>query len=171
MGQLILVQEEPLSCFETIETPILVADAGKFRIPMQDSQQLRSDTTTTIIIKAIRITVPGKLTFGPITGLAIAPVAELQKLTMTIYAEGWEKGHNMPVLNFNDVIVPGGTEPYRNHTSKLMDWTKVDWPKSFYQFSNGSGGAVPGAAGYCIMMEVEYVRMDSRGVAYTGPNL
>lgn len=170
MNQVILVQEEPLSCFEVIETAILVADAGGFDKNVKESNILRSDTDQTIVVKAIRVTVPGKLAFGPITGLPIAPVSELQKITLTIYSEGWERGHNIPILNLNDVTVPGGTEPFRRTSFKLNDWRKIDWPSSFFKWSNGSGGIAPGATGYCIMLEIEYVRLNKRGEPVSGPN-
>lgn len=159
MSQVILVQEEPISCFEMVETLVKVTDAGSFSINVIDNQQLRSDEETTIVVKAIRVTVPGKLAFGPISGLPCAPVTELQKISLTLYCQGWQRGHNMPILNLNDVQVPGGTEPFRYHTTKFNDWIRVDLPKSYFLYSNGSGGVAPGATGYCLMLEFEYVRM------------
>lgn len=170
MNQVILVQEEPISCFEIIETSVAPTAGGQFTIQLPDSQQLRSDTDQTIVVKAIRVTVPGKLAFGPVTGLPIAPVAELQKISLTLYSQGWQRGHNMPLLNFNDVVVPAGVEPYRYTSTRLNDWKKIDWPKSYFLYSNGSGGAAPGATGYCIMLEVEYVRLTAQGVIMEGPN-
>lgn len=170
MNQVILVQEEPMICSELVEVIIKPTDAGLFDIPIPESQQLKSDTDQTIITKAVRLVSLDALAFGVISGFPNAPITELQKISLTLYSQGWEKGHNIPILTLNDVVGPSTGTPYRYHQQKFADWRKVAWDnRSFLKYSNGSGGAVPGATGYVVMLQVDYVRINANGEIFEGP--
>lgn len=161
MDQVLLVQEEPMSCSEIIEIPISQPNVavGQSVVKFPQSQQLKSDQDQTTIIKSIRLITPEVLAFGTTTGLANVPLAEAQKISVLLYAQGWNKGHFIPLLTLNDVSTPGGAFPHRYIKQNFLDWRKVAWDKCTLQYSNNSGGAQPGDDGYCVMFQVEYIRV------------
>ncbi len=162
----ILVQEEPISCFDIIET--IIDGNGLYSFNLEENQQLRSDVDQTVIVKGIRVTIPGKLTNGPISGKPIAPLSELKKITVTLYAGGWQRIHNMPILDWNDVSDTANDAPFRYHPTKFNDIRKIDWKKSYFLYSGGTGGTA--GTPYCVMLEVEYVRLNADGTEYKGVN-
>lgn len=168
MNQVILVQEEPMVASELIEILVTAAAAGTFNVPLPETQQLKSDTDQTVIVKAIRLVTVEVLSRGVVSGLVNAPVTELQKISITLYSQGWQKGHNIPILTLNDTTIPGGTAPHRYHQQKFNDWRKIDWTQCYLQYSNGSGGVVTG--NYCVMLQVDYVRLNAAGAVIQGPN-
>jgi hypothetical protein len=155
--KIVLVQEEPRGPSQTIEVP--VTGAASNSIPFPEIQQLKSQQGQTIIIKAMRLITQDVLTNGIITGFANAPLTELQKITLVIYCEGWQKALYLPVLTLNDVGTPGGTFPHRYHNTRFSNWQNVDWSKSFLIYSNGTT-SVPGEEGYCVMFDVEYIKIN-----------
>ena len=170
---LILVKEEPISCLELVETQVTSDLDGQYTVQLPDSQQLRSDQDQTIIVKAIQVTSPEVLTNGVISGLATSPVTEMQKISLVLYSMGWERVHYLPLLRMNDVSTPGGAAPHRYYGTRFNDLQKVDWPKSFFKYSGGTGGVVSADTPYCIMLTVEYVKLIKVGnqlIELTGPN-
>jgi hypothetical protein len=163
---IILVQDEPRGPSQLIEVPVTVAQS---RIPFPDIQQLRSLVNQNIIIKQMRLITLDVLTNGVITGFANAPVAELQKITLLLYCEGWEKGQYIPILTLNDCNVDGGTFPHRYHETRFNNWQNVDWSKSYLQYANGTTAA-PGEDGYCVMLDVQYLKFDSQGKEIIRPS-
>lgn len=168
--RVILVQEEPRGPSQLVEIPVGIN--GLARVPFPDIQQLRSDTSQIIVIKAMRLITADVLTHGMINAGVTAPVAELQKISVVLYAEGWEKGQLIPLLTFNDMTLPAGTIPHRYHQQRLNNWEKVDWSKSYLQFANGT---VSANAPYVVMFDVEYtrLRLDAQAKEYVeivGPN-
>jgi hypothetical protein len=166
MDSIIMVQEEPRGPSQLVEVIIDVNARSKF--PFPDQQQLRSLIDQNVIVKGMRLITSDVLANGPITGAANATLAELQKISLVIYAEGWEKATNMPVLPLNDVATPAGTFPYRDHATRFNNWARVDWSKSYILFSNGSGGAA--GAPYCLMLDVEYQKLGDDGAPIIGPS-
>jgi hypothetical protein len=163
--QIILVQEEPRGPSQLIEVP--VPTNGKGSIPFPDIQQLRSLTTQRIIIKAMRLITADTLTNGPLTGAVAAPVAELQKISLIIYCEGWQKAQYLPILTLNDMTLPGGAIPHRYHQTRFNNWENVDWSKTLIQFSNGT---VSANTPYVVMLDVEYIKLDASGKEIIGPS-
>jgi len=159
--KIILVKEEPRCASELIEVPIANAAAGRVAFP--DNQQLRSLINQNIIIKKIRLITAKVLTNAPTLGTATTPLADLKKLTATFYCEGWEKGHNIPVLELNDFAdgdsTAATTIPYRNNPPTFDDWRNLDWSKSFVTFANGTTASIASA----LMFDVEYVKLDAQG--------
>jgi hypothetical protein len=157
----ILVQEEPRGPSVLIE--VNVQNNGSQRIPIPDISQLRSTTTLKIVLKALRLIPSSVLTNGIISSNVTAPDAELQKMSLTIYAEGWEKGQTIPMMTFNDfqnTIIPNRFNPTR-----FSDWVNVDWPKSYIQYANGT---VSAGAPYVVLLDCEYVRLNAENVIVTG---
>lgn len=158
MQQIILVQDEPRGPSQLIEVPVPASVVQRVNFP--DIQQLRSIVNQVIVIKAIRLITGEVLTNGPITGLTNAAVAELQKISLVIYCEGWEKAQYIPVLTLNDMVLPAGTFPHRYQATKFDNWENVDWSKTYLQYSNGTGSS---GSAYCVMFDVQYVKLDAQG--------
>ena len=164
MREVVFLQDEPRGPSITIEIPVLAN--GRGRVPLPDVAQLRSTTDQRIIIKTIRLITADVLTNAPLLGNVNAPLAELQKMTLTIYAEGWEKGQSIPLLPLNDVSTPGGTFPHRYQQTNFANWSAVDWPKSYIQYANSTSSA---GAPYFILLDVQYVRLNGSGNQIIGP--
>lgn len=161
--QNILVQQEPRGPSVLIE--VNVPNNGSQRIPFPDISQLRSTTTLKIVLKGLRLIPAAVLTNGVISGNITAPDAELQKMSLTIYSEGWEKGQTIPILTFSDF--QGTVIPNRFNPTRFDNWINVDWPKSYIQFANGTSSA---GAPYVVLLDCEYVRLNAENVIVTGPS-
>ncbi len=161
-SQIILVNEEPLGPWQLIEIP--VTQDGVQKVPLPDVQQLRSTTGQTIIIKGMRLVTPKVLTNGMTVQGTNAPVTELQKMSLVVFAEEWQKGQMMPLLFLNDQADAdsnaGTTIPFRNKPTKLDNWRNVDFPQSFLLFANGT---VSAGSPYVVMLLVEYVKLNAQG--------
>jgi hypothetical protein len=155
--QTVIVQEEPRGPSVLIE--VNVPNNGSQRVPFPDISQLRSTIDQKIIIKGLRLISAEVLTNGIISANVTAPAAELQKMAITIYAEGWEKGQTIPILTFNDFRFTVGAIPFRYSSTRFSDWVNVDWPKSYIQFANGT---VSAGAPYVVLLDCEYVRLDAQ---------
>lgn len=165
MNQTVLVQEEPRGPSILIE--VNVQTNGQQRVPFPDISQLRSTIDQKIVIKGLRLVPPEILINGVISANTTAPVTELQKMAITIYSEGWEKGQTIPILTFNDYQFATGSAPFRFQPTRFDNWVNVDWPKSFIQFANGTTSA---GAPYVVLFDCEYVRLDNRGLLIVGPS-
>jgi len=163
--RLVLVQEEPRGPSQLIE--ILVSANGRGRLPFPDVDQLRSTGTQRIIIKQMRLVTDDILTNAPISGFLVAPVAELQKISLVLYCEGWEKAQFLPILHLNDTTVPGGTIPHRYQPTRFDNWVNVDWSKSYLQYSNGT---VSANQPYAVCIDVLYVKLNNQGQEIIGPS-
>lgn len=152
--RVILVQEEPRGPSQLVEIPVPRSGITKLQFP--DVQQLRSDQTQQIVIKAIRLITLDFLTNGMISAGVNAPVTELQKMSVVLYCEGWEKGQLIPILTFNDGTFAGSTFPHVYHKMRFNNWESVDWSKSYVQFANGTSSVAE--TPYNIILDVEYTR-------------
>lgn len=157
----VIVQEEPRGPSVLIE--IGVPNNGMQRVPLPDIAQLRSTTDLKIVIKGMRLISSNVLAGGIITAAVTAPDSELQKIALTLYAEGWEKGQTIPIVTMNDMVTP---LPYRWNPTKFSNWVNVDFPKSYLQFANGQFSA---GAPYVVLIDVEYVRLNAQNLLVTGP--
>lgn len=163
--QFVFVQQEPRGPSQLIEVPVLTN--GKQRVPFPDIQQLRSNTVNRIIIKGIRLVTPDVSVGGAVTGNTNATLAELQKIFLVLYCEGWEKAQFIPALVLNDVGTPAGTIAFRNNATRFNNWENVDWTKSYLQYANGTSTA---GTPYCVMFDVEYIKLDGEGKLIIGPS-
>lgn len=160
-----LVQEEPRGPSQLIE--INVTANGLSDIPLPSVPNLRSDVEQTIIIKAMRIIPADVLVAGPLSGNATAPLGELQKISLSLYCEGWLKGQNIPVCTLIDTFVEGSGVPYRDRTMQFANWQSVIWEKTNLVFSNGT---VSAGAPYTVLLEVEYVKLNGKFEEIVGPS-
>jgi len=165
MQDIVFLQDEPRGPSIIVEVPVSVNNRG--RVPLPDVAQLRSTTDQKIIIKSIRLVTDEILSNAPLLGNVNAPVAELQKMTLTIYSEGWEKGQNIPILFLSDTSLSGGTFPHRYAQTNFNNWGAVDWPKSYIQYANGTSSA---NTPYAVLLEVLYVKLGATGNVIIGPS-
>jgi hypothetical protein len=161
--KMILIQEEPRGPSQLIEIVIV---AGQTFVPLPIIQQLQTSPDQNIIIKALRLVTLPELSTGPVNGFANAALTELQKITLTLYCEGWQKGQNIPILALNNTFTEGSGFPFRDKTTKLANWKNVDWNKSTINFANGTVAV----GNYEVILEAEYVRFDINGNVIVGPN-
>lgn len=151
MDQIILVQEEPRGPSQLIEIPVTAN--GLQRIPIPDIYQLRSQGDQKIIMKGMRLITAEVLTNAVISAGVCAPVAELQKMTLVLYCDGWEKAMYIPVLTMNDMTTQAGALPHRYAPTRFDNWVNVDWSKSFLQYANAT---VTANTPYVVMFDVLY---------------
>lgn len=161
------VQEEPRGPSQLVEVPVTVVTQ---KVPLPDVQQLRSQQGQTIIIKSIRLITDKVLTNAMTIAGVNAPKAELQKICLVIYSEGWLKAQMIPVLSLNDMADADATAattiPYRNKTTRFNNWRNVDWPQSYLLYANGQNSA----PSYTVMFDVEYIKFDAFGKEIVGPS-
>lgn len=165
MSQQVIVQDEPRGPSILIE--VNVPNNGQQRVAFPDISQLRSTVDQRIVIKGLRLISPEVLTNGILSGNPTAPPAELAKMAITIYAEGWEKGQSIPILSLNDMVFTTGAIPYRFNSTKFDNWVNVDWPKSYLQYANGTTSAT---APYVVLLDCEYLRLDAQNRIIIGPS-
>lgn len=163
MGQTVLVQDEPRGPSVLIEVNVPLN--GSQRIPFPDISQLRSTVYQSIVIKGMRLISAEVLTNGVISGNPTAPAAELAKMTITLYCEGWEKGQTIPILTLNDMFFTTGAIPFRQNPTRFDNWSPVDFPKSYIQYANGT---VSAGAPYVVLLDCEYIRIDANGQLIQG---
>lgn len=162
LDKMVLIQEEPRGPSQLVEIQVTTATST---VPIPIIQQLTSDTKTIIVIKSVRLVTFAELAIAPQCGQPNAPLTELQKMSLLLYAEGWEKGKNIPILSLNNTFIEGSGIPFRDRTTKLANWDAVDWNKSNLIYSNTTV-AVPS---YAVVLEVEYERFDKNGLRVVGP--
>lgn len=158
--------DEPRGPSELVEIPVPAAVVSRVQLP--DQQQLRSLPDRMIVIKAIRLITDKVLTNSPTLGFPNAALAELRKISLVIYSEGWEKGHLIPLLELVDIADADSTAattiPYKLKTTRFADWKNVDWSKSYLQYSNGTPSS---GSAYAVLLEVEYQQFDNQGQVIT----
>jgi len=169
MDRIILVQEEPRGPSQLVEIP--VATNGRNRVPIPNQQNLQNDPNLIITIKSIRLITDKILSNAPTDGAVTAPLAELRKMSLVIYCEGWEKGYLIPVLTLNDIVdadsANATTIPYVPTAPRFDDWKNVDWTKSYLLYSNGT---VSANAPYTVIFDVQYDRINKNGQSHIGPS-
>lgn len=159
--QIVLVQEEPRGPSILIEVPVT---AGQQRVQFPDIQQLRSTVDSAVILKAMRLIPDSVLVAGVTSGTTNATVTELQKITVVIKAEGWEKGQYIPALAMNDFLDGAGAIVSRFNTTRFANWRHVDWSQCYLQFANNN----PSVGNYVVIFEVEYLKLNKSGVPIIG---
>lgn len=156
--RIVLTQVEPRGPSELIEIPVTQNGQQRIKIPTIDL--LRSDDVQKIIVKGMRLITPSVAVGGPLQDGVNAPLTELQKMFITFYCEGWEKGHYIPLLTLNDVYTEGSGEPFRAQATRFNNWEKIEWSKSYIQLANGTQTA---GAPYVVLLDVEYIRIATAG--------
>lgn len=161
-SSVILVQEEPRGPSMLVERAILT---GQSQISFLDVPELRNSPSKRVIIKAIRVTVPGLVAAPLSVGTVIAPLTELQKIYLNIYCEGWIKAQAIPILELNDVFIEGSGIPFRTASTRFNNWENLDWSKTQIQYGQGQTAAID----FTLQLDVEYVSIDANGNEIIGP--
>lgn len=156
---ILIVQEEPRGASQLIEVPVPIAGTTKVTLPV--IQNLQNQVDINVVIKAIRLIPDTVLALAPTLGGINAPLAELQKLSLVLYSQEWEKGQLIPLLTLVDTFTEASGIPWRAKTTRLDNWRNVNWGKSYVIYSNGSSAA---GTPYNIIFEAEYVKFNKDGV-------
>lgn len=162
---MIIFQDEPRGPSCLVE--VLVEANGQQRVKFPTVEQLQSDPTQIIIIKAVRLITVNVLTRGMLNDAPTAPNTELQKMAVTIYCDGWEKGFQIPVLTLNDMHLQAGTAPHRFSQTNFDNWKGVAWEKTRLEFA---AGTVSAGAPYVVLFDVQYVKLNNIGQEIKGPS-
>lgn len=161
--KMVLVQEEPRGASMLIEIPCTQNGLTELTLPL--IQQLQTDPKQIVVVQGLRLVPIGELNNAPSSGNALAPLTELQKMTLMLYSQGWQKGYKIPILALNNTFIEGSGIPWRSRTTRLADWQDVDWNKSTIYFNNGS---VTAGQPYSVVFEVEYIRYSMNGKEIQG---
>jgi len=161
----VVFRSEPRGPSQLVEVD--VTTAGRQRVPFPDISQLRSTPDMRVVIKAIRLITEEVLVRSIVSGNVTAPIAELQKISLVIYCEGWEKAQNIPILTLNDMALPGGNIPHNYQQTNFNDWVNVSWDKCYLQYANGT---LTANTPYTVMLDVQYERFDAQGNLVVGPS-
>lgn len=122
-------------------------------VNLTDQPQLRNTQDQRIKIKMIEIITTDCLTFDPNnTGIAISPNAELQKATLVLYDNGWNKVYQLPLMMLNHLR--SATTPANEYPREFNDLEKVDWNKSQIVFVTAPNPT----PNYSIVLGVSYSR-------------
>lgn len=154
----LLVQDEPRGASQLIEVAVFTAGTTKIVLPV--IQNLQNQVDVTVVIKALRVIPDTVLALAPTLGGANATLAELQKLSLVLYSQEWEKGQLIPLLTLVDTFTEGSGIPWRARTTRFDNWRNVNWGKSYILYSNGSSAA---GTPYNVIFEAEYVKFDKNG--------
>lgn len=155
MDQFVYLKEEPRGPSELVEIPVNAN--GLNRIPVPDQPLLRSTANVVVVVKSIRCIVPGVLTGGILQAQNTAPIAELQKMSLTLYAQGWEKGHYIPLLTLNDVQDQTNNPPHRYTQTNFDNWENIAWDKCYLQLA---ANQVTANSPYVVLLDVCYIKLD-----------
>lgn len=147
----IIAQEEPRGPSQLIELAVPAQQVNVVQFPA--IQNLQNQTDQIIIVKALRVIPATVLPVGPLQGFTNAPLTELQKCSLVLYADGWLKGQLIPLCSLIDIYTEGSGIPWRNRTARFDSWKNVDWTKSYVQYANNTPSS---GAAYQFIFEVEY---------------
>lgn len=161
-SDVILVKEEPRGPSMIVQKALAIGDT---LVNFDDVPELRNSGTKRIIIKGIRVIIPGLAAAPFNVGTVLAPLTELQKIFLNIYCENWIKGEAIPILEFNDVFIEGSGIPFRPGSIDLNNWENLDWSKTQIQYGQGQACAVA----CTLALTVLYVNVDNDGAEIIGP--
>lgn len=156
----LLVKESPINNWTTVEVPVTANGLTKVAIP--DQPLLKSYANRKVIVKGLRYISVKVLTNAPVSGNALAPLAEARKASLVLYCDGWEKEQYIPLYMLNPTVdadsTAATTTPYSSNPVDFMDLSNVDWTKSYIQYSNGTSSA---NSTYSFLIGVNYTIQDA----------
>lgn len=129
----------PIKRFEMIELQI-PANSVATKFPFPDIPQLRSDVEKDIWIRGIDTYTNDTVTFD-FNGNAVAPFADIQKASLTLYVQGRESIFRIPlVLLLNTFQISANPVAWTDHKNEF-DNLEIDWTKSYVSTSTAFGNA------------------------------
>ncbi len=146
------MSQNKIARYELVE--LLVPVGAGNRVSFTDIPQLRTQQDQEIFVRDIElflVTVYSASQTNP--GIPGMPVAEMPKAVLCLYVMGEERIHFIPLVKLNHIqdAVPNSFQQWPN---SFDDLAKVDWAKSYVQFS-----AVPAGTPYVIPLGVTYLKL------------
>lgn len=155
-----LVQAQPIKNWTLVET---LAAVGNTRIPIQDQPMLKSYAGHKVVIKAIEVITAKMLTNGVLNATANLTRADLIKLVLVLYCDGWEQVQYIPLARLVSIhdtdSAVGTTVPFMNDPALFENLKDVDWTKSYFQTANGTSIATAAT----IILGVQYQVFNDQG--------
>ncbi len=146
---------QKITRYELIEL-IIPAGAGN-RVSFTDIPQLRTQIDQEIYVRDIElflVTVyANSQTNNALTGLT---AAEMIKAVLCLYVMGEERIHFIPLGKLNHIN--DLASPFQQIANSFDDLPKIDWAKSYVQFS-----AAPAGTPYVIPLGVTYIKLMPSG--------
>lgn len=143
--------QNKIARYELVEL-LVPAGAGN-RVSFTDIPQLRTQEDQEIFVNNIEIFLASvyanSQTNNSVAGL---PATELDKAVLCLYVMGEERIHFIPLVKMN--TINDGTNPFNNVAMELDSLAKIDWAKSYVQFST-----VPASTPYVIPFGVTYIKV------------
>ena len=128
--------------YVAIEIPVNAIGQNNF----PDQSQLRG-----AIIQSVELLTPDVAAVSPITqNPTVAPVADLQKMTVSFVQGSDVFAMNMPILGLNPNATPTGSTPYKLER-ELFSNRIVDWNQCYLRIS-----AAPTTVGEVVSLGVYY---------------
>lgn len=143
--------EQLIQRYETVELLIPVG-AGN-RVAFQDVPQLRTMVDQEIYLKDVEVFLTNAYASSQINSAITGLVeSEAIKAVLCLYVTGEEKIHFIPILKLNHMHDPN--IPFQPYPNYFADLAKVDWTKSYVQFSS-----VPAGTPYVMPFCVTYLKI------------
>lgn len=128
--------------YVAIEVPINAIGQNNF----PDQSQLRG-----AIIQSVELLSPDVASVSAITqSSSVAPLADLQKMTVSFVQGSDVFAMNMPILTLNDMATPSGSTPYKMNR-EIFSNRVVDWNQCYIKIS-----AAPATVGEIVSLAIYY---------------
>lgn len=138
--------------FELVE--LLVPALSTGRINFNTIPQLRNQANQIIVVKNIEVFAADTYANSQVTNtIAGMPITEIPKACLTLYVNGEESTHLMPLARLVHSINQTSPTPSQLWVEGFDDLSNVDFDKSYVQFNAASA-----AAQYVIPFGITYLR-------------
>lgn len=144
--------------FTTVEL-FIPANASNY-VNFVDQPQLTTLIDQEVKIMGIELFTPETLSTAP-SGATMAPLAELQKMLLTLVNDDMQRIYQYPILGLNRVLSNGaGAETPSVFDLQLFDrLTKIAWTKSKVEFV-----AAPAGNPYSVVFGIHYDKLSGESV-------
>lgn len=148
--------QQKIGRYELIE--LLVPVGAGNRVSFTDIPQLRTQADQEIYLRDIelflRTVYSLSQTNNAVPGLT---AAEMIKAVLCLYVMGEERIHFIPLVKLNHI--DDTASPFQFGPNSFDDLAKVDWAKSYVQFS-----ALPAGTPYVIPLGVTYIKLTTNTI-------
>lgn len=155
-----LIQSQPIRNWTLIETAIAV---GNNRIAIQDQPMLKSYAGHRVVIKSLELITAKALTNGVNVNGATITRADIIKMVLVLYCEGWEQVQYIPLSRLIAIqdadSAVGTTIPFMKDATFFENLKDVDWTKSYFLTAAGTTIATAGV----IILGVQYSVFNDNG--------
>jgi hypothetical protein len=145
---------QPIQRYELMELTV-PAGAGT-RVNFQDNPQLRTMIDQEIYVKDIELFLTNSYANSQVNpALPGLTLAEAIKAVLCLYVQGEERIHFIPLLKLNHIT--DAAVPFQEQANQFADLAKVDWTKSYIQFS-----VAPAGTPYVMPFCVNYIKIQKQ---------